>query len=247
MDVLRKRSSIWKLGIRFIFCVGVVAWTFPAFATQKVYSPEVEKGEWGIEARGSYDVDTNELKQKYDVGYGITDKWKTEIVWETEKESGERTDLTEVEWENIFALTEPGKHFVDVGLYLSYVAKLNGNPDAVEWKALLEKDIGKFEHTLNINFEQTVEGNEDNNIEGGIAWRTRYNWMETLRPGIEYYIDFGELEAGNNFDEQKHQIGPVLSGELFEHVEYEVGYLFGISDAAPEGSIKWLLEYEFKF
>lgn len=61
----------------------------------------------------------------------------------------------------------------------------------------------------------------------------------------------GEVGHVSPSDQQDHRIGPVIFGEFANESKskwkYEVGYLFGISDAAPDGTLKALLEYEFRF
>jgi len=51
-------------------------------------------------------------------------------------------------------------------------------------------------------------------------------------------------------DQQDHRIGPVISGVLAGDSQgkwvYELGYLFGVSDAAPDGTLKFVVEYEFR-
>lgn len=230
----------------------------PVFAAEKVYEPYVSKGEIEVEARGSYDLDHAAEKdrlfmQKYAVGYGVTDKWFTEVYGEWEKVPGEETDesnsggthFESVEWENRFQLTEQGQYWVDVGLYTAYEFGIEDDVnDKAEVKLLLEKSVGNFSHVLNLILEQDiVQGSE---LEGGFAWSTRYRWKPWLEPGVEIQSDFGELGHMGSFSEQKHQVGPVIYGRVGQ-IRYDIGYLFGVSDAAPDGEFKWIVEWEHWF
>ena len=51
--------------------------------------------------------------------------------------------------------------------------------------------------------------------------------------------------------EQQHRIGPVLVGVSnfapYGNLKYEVGYLFGLTEATPRGTVRWRLEYEIPF
>jgi len=40
-------------------------------------------------------------------------------------------------------------------------------------------------------------------------------------------------------------VGPVFYGKIGQF-KYDVGYLFGISDDAVDGELKWIIEYEIK-
>lgn len=225
-----------------------------AWATKKVYSPIVEKGELELEWRGGIDFDEredkdNKQKQKYAVGYGVTDRWFTEIYGEIEKdaEQGE-FDFTTIEWENIVQLFEQGQYWIDAGLYLAYETTVKDNtPENLEAKILLEKSLPHFTHTANFIFEKQMGDGDEEDLEGGFAWSSRYRWKEFLEPGIEFHASFGELKESNSYQNQKHQLGPVVYGKLFNHIKYDVGYLYGITDAAPEGTLKWILEFEQHF
>jgi hypothetical protein len=237
----------------FLLVFGIMGFSQQAFATKKVYSPIVEGGELEFEWRGSYDFDDRdskdgEQKQKYAVGYGVTDWWFTELYGEIEREAEQdEFDLTSIEWENRFQLTEQGQYWLDAGLYFAYETTVqNKKADKIEGKILLEKSFANFTHTANIIFEKQVGGGAEEETEAGLAWSSRYRWKEYFEPGFEWHSNFGELKEHNPYDEQKHQAGPVFSGKVGP-VKYDIGYLFGITDPAPEGELKWIMEYELHF
>lgn len=228
--------------------------TSPAFAAFKVYSPNVEQGELEIEAFGNYDFDSRDSKdgkwkQNYAVGYGVTDRWYTEVVAEIEHEPGEKTKYEATEWENRFQLTEQGEYWIDLGLYLEFkFPDESGKAEKIEGKLLLEKQFGEFVHRLNLTLEQEIGKNAEEDLEGGIQWATLYRVNQHFEPGFEYYADFGVLHHSSSFDEQSHLIGPVVRGKIGDTpFSYEIGYLFGLSDAAQDGSIKWVFEFEHYF
>ena len=54
-----------------------------------------------------------------------------------------------------------------------------------------------------------------------------------LSIGVESFNEFGGVDAGFGvFDDQAHQLGPVVSGDLTDSVEWSAGVLFGLSDGA---------------
>ena len=238
------------MAIIFFFCLLGIAQN--AHATKKVYSPIVEGGELEIEMRGSYDFDhrsskNGKQKQKYAVGYGVTDRWFTELYGEIEKGATESNfEFTALEWENRYQLTEQGQYWIDVGLYFEYeVSFEDDHADKIEGKLLLEKEMGNFTHIANIIFEKQVGGDSEKETEGGLAWGSRYRWQEYFEPGFEIHSEFGELNKSKSFNEQEHLGGPVFYGKI-GHFKYDIGYLFGISDDAVDGVLKWIIEYELK-
>ncbi|MEE9270661.1 MAG: FTR1 family protein [Candidatus Krumholzibacteria bacterium] len=223
-----------------------------AVATKKVYSPNAEYRELEVEARGSYDVDDNALrdgkqKQKYAVGYGFTERWFTEIYGEIEKSPGDDFEFTAIEWEHRLRLFEPGEKWLDVGLYAAYEWSLQGgHADKFEAKVLLQKEQGRLLHITNLILEQQVGSHATEATEAGLAWSTRYRLRRNFEPGVELHSNFGELKDIGPYRDQTHLLGPVFYGKLGK-MKYDVGYLFGISSASPNGTLKWILEYEFYF
>ncbi len=232
-----------------------------AMSFPKVYSPIVEKGEIEIEHEGLYTFDKRKEKnraqtEKLAVGYGVTNRWATEVYGEVEnnREEEKGMDFQNVEWENRFQFFEQGQYWLDAGFYVAYeFAAKDRAPDKLETKLLLEKQLGDFVHTANLILEREIGGKpaedeekEKHDWEGGVAWSTRYRWKQYLEPGVEIHYDAKELNKRHKFDEQELQIGPALYGKIGP-VKYNVGYLFGITDAAPAGALKWVVEYELRF
>ncbi|MCB1651110.1 MAG: hypothetical protein KDI46_03570 [Alphaproteobacteria bacterium] len=225
----------------------------PAHATKKVYSPYVEAGELEIEWKGGYDVDGNNAvdggwKQKLGVGYGVNDFWFTEVEAEVEKDGtrGADTDFSALEWENKFMLTPQGQYFVDVGALAAVEYNTSGGADKAELKLLLAKDTGPWSHLLNVSGEREFGDHSGHDTEFGLAWGSRYRYSPAFEPGFEIHSNFGSLSDGSDFDAEDHRIGPVVYGKLGA-VKYDVGYLFGASDGAPDGTLKAILEYEMRF
>jgi hypothetical protein len=222
-----------------------------AHAEDKVYSPTVERGEVELEMRAhtTFDSDPGKDDQqqyKFEAGYGIADKWFTAIGSTVAKDATGDLQNQEVFWENIIQLTEQGEHWVDAGLYLEYaVARGAGTPNELEGKLLLEKSVGNFLHTANLVFVREVGNGAANATNFEYAWRSKYFISRALEVGIELYGEMGEFGHVLPSNQQDHRIGPVISGKLGQS-KYELGYLFGASDAAPNGTLKFNIEYEFR-
>lgn len=246
-------SSLLRTFLTLIICAALV---HPAYAGPKrIYSPYVEEGELELEYYGTAAVDDDsdvdgENAHKVAVGYGVNNFWFTELVGEVEQsgESGADSEWTAIEWENRFQLTEPGQYWLDAGLYAAYEHSLEtDHADKLEAKILLEKDFGKFSHMANISFEQEIGEYSEDHLEMELAWSSRYRYQPWLEPGFEIYSELGRADNMESFDEQEHLAGPVIYGDFAQHFHYELGYLFGISDASPDGEARWLIEYGVPF
>ena len=251
------KLKITLITVVFIRAIGL---SHPVYADKEVYSPIVQKGEIELETKGLYDFDHSKDKnvvQEYKnaIGYSPTDRWATELYGEFERQPQQNDDrttsissvkFTHLEWENRYQLTPQGKYWLDAGIYFAYeIPMRDKNPGKIEGKILLEKSTQSLTHTANIIFNKEVGGGTTQETTAGFAWSSRYRLSEHFQPGIEYWIDFGQINERLSFNEQSHQIGPVFYGRLTRHINYDIGYLFGISDAAPRGELKWVIEYEF--
>lgn len=251
MKVATKTSTFLFLALCSAFTLQPSA----AHATMKVYSPYVEKGELEVEWRGQYKVDDDDdkdgaQKQKLAIGYGVNDAWFTEIYGEVEKEGEDGSDFewTALEWENKFQISERGEHFVDVGLLTEYEISLEDvHADELQVKLLLAKDTGPLTHYANIGVEKEVGAHAEGGTEANFSWSTRYRMNPAFEPGIEVFSEFGSLKDTVPFDEQEHYVGPAIYGHVFGNIAYDIGYLFGVSDEADDGVLKWIIEYEKAF
>lgn len=220
----------------------------PAFATKTVTSPYVHKGEAALEWKGGHDIneDDDEWGMEASGSYGVTDWWETEVGMEFADEADDDFEAEALVFENKFQLAPKGALFVDPGVKVEYAKNLKGGPDELQAKFLLGKQIGKFSNLANIAVSREVGEDSENDLEYGFSYALAYEHSEDFAYGLEWYSGFGTFKSdSDSFDEQSHQVGPVAYGELTEGVEYEAGVLFGLTDEAPDATIKAVLEYEF--
>jgi hypothetical protein len=233
--------------------------TAPASADHKVYSPIVEDGVLEFEARGHRTVDSAKDKDdgqthKYEIGYTFHDWWHTSLFGELNKEPQGNFTYDATAWENIFQLTPQGKYWMDVGLYFEYArsARGRGSPDELETKLLLEKDVDPLVLTANLVFNREIGSNSGKGVGFEYAARARYPWRREIQFGIEAFGEPGRLTGFGPVRNQEHVIGPVVLGKFNVSgmpgvLNYNVGYLFGLTPASAKGTVKWELEYEIPF
>jgi len=223
-----------------------------AHAVQKIRSPYVTKGKPNIELYGTYNFDDNNSKDGrmdtvLEIGYGVTDFWKPELEIIFDDRPGQSFKVNAYEIINKFQLTEKGKYFADVGLYTAWEKHTdNKKADKIELHLLFSKDAGKLRHRANILFEQQVGENAKDDLEVGLSWQTVYKYSDDTKFGVEYFADFGEFDKRTNYNDQSHQIGGIVIHEIEDqNLELKFGYLAGISENAPDHTIRWVVEYKF--
>lgn len=257
MKIIDKNISLSRLqngATAALLLSMIIAFPSKAYATKSVTSPYVEKGELELKWKGGVthddddDGDDGAWQQKAVVEYGMTERLQIEIEGEIENEGDDdNTDFTALALEGKYLLTPPGEYWVDVGVKGEYEFNMTNGADKVEGKLLLSKDMGKFTHRANFILEREVGKDSDDETEAGIAWSTRYRYSRALEPGFEVYGDFGSISEDDDFDDLDNRAGPVFYGKLGEGFGYDIGYLFGLSDSAPDGTFKTILQYEWHF
>lgn len=223
----------------------------PAAAGLKIYSPHVDEGELEIEYRGSVTDDSrvdkdDESKQRLAVGYGVTRHWFTEVYGIWKHDPGGSTNFDAVEWENLFQVFPRGSHWVDLGFRTEVEFPVHEQQVEFAVGPILEKQIGPTVHTVNLTFEKAVGPERAPGWTFEYGWGSRWRLSRYFEPGFQA---FGEVEEIGHGAEREHRLGPVVMGTLplgsrLGKVHYEAGWLFGLNDEAPDGTFRFLLEYE---
>lgn len=131
-----------------------------------------------------------------------------------------------------------------------------GATNTLTFGPMLQKDTAgpwghRLVHTLNLFVERDLGPNSTARTGLDFAWQTRLLSGRYLQPGVEIYGSSSDLGQAGGFAAQSWQAGPVLAGAVHPFAvgkfSYELGYQFGLSNAAPRGALRWKLEYEIAF
>lgn len=218
----------------------------PALATKTVTSPYVTKGKATVEWRGGLETDADDedvFKTRNQFAYGFTDFYEAKISVDTRDD--EDGMFSDVDLENKFQILPKGEYFVDLGLRLDYARSTNGAADEIGTKILLGKQTGDFSHLLNLEAEHEVGEDSSDDWGYGLSYGISYPVADNLSIGGEWYSDFGDFEG--DFDDHDHMAGPVIYGMAFDTLKYQAGILAGISEAAPDATLKATIGYSFQF
>lgn len=242
--------------LRAPLCHLVVAaslYSLPAHAIDKIYSPNVVKGEAELEYAGSRTFDADKSKNnaqshEFELEYGLTDRLVLEMAGEYEKQSPDHTRYSKSEIGGRVQFFEQGAHWLDSGLLLTYgVQSADHTANTVEAKLLLEKQVQKVLTRVNIGLEQEVGHYASGGPERTLEWSSRYRYSEAFEPGFEIQSNFGKSNQTNHFNEQEHYVGPAVYGRIVPGLNYEAAYYIGVSDASANSAARVLLEYELFF
>jgi hypothetical protein len=240
-----------------------------AHADFHIFSPyEIDLGELEIEHNGDAVFDRRPDQRgatsyTSEWGTGLTPWWHSEIElgWDRAPGDNQSTLLTQIVSENMFQLTEPGEYLVDSGFYFEYgqstTSGRNAAANEVTFGPALAKDIGRTTHTLDLFVTRQLGPDQTNHgLDFSYEWQSRWNIWQPLSPAVEIYGDAGVLGDWPKLPHQQLLIGPVGIGSLnlndlgLGHagkLKYELGWLFGATEATPNGVLRWRLEVEIPF
>ena len=216
----------------------------------KVYLPSVVEGETEVELRGGYQRwrdhdDDRERQVIVDVGYALTSWWKSELAVGVTRLPGTSTRLDEVEWENIFALTEPGQYWLDVGLFAELARDHAEGRNVVAIGPMFQKEFGRLQANANLLFERQLGTHAEPGAEIDYAWQLKWRGNPRFEPGVQ---GFGTIGRTNDFArETEHKIGPAFFSQAAlgaRKIKFDAAVLFGLHRNTPDTTIRLNLEYE---
>lgn len=218
-----------------------------------VKTPIVEYGERELElkwGRARTDDGRHAHQAVIGLGMGIKPWWFTEVNAGFEGGTGKSTAYEAIEWENIFQLTETGRHFFDAGL-LFEIERPRDHAEGWEIKygPLLQAELGRVQLNANALFERHLRADTPGETEMLYEWQAKYRWRPALELGFQGFGELGKWDHWAGHDEQSHLLGPALFGKVRlggrQALKYDAALLFAASPAAPERTLRFRAEYEF--
>ena len=217
----------------------------------KVYLPSVVEGETEVELRGGYQRwrdhdDDRERQGIVDVGYAFTPWWKSELAVGVTRLPGTSSRLDEIEWENIFELTEPGQYWVDLGLFAELARDHAEGRNVVAIGPMFQKEFGRLQANANLLFERQLGTHAEPGVEIDYAWQLKWRGNPHFEPGVQ---GFGTIGRTNDFARAtEHKIGPAFFSQAVlgtrNKIKFDAAVLFGLNRNSPDTTVRFNLEYE---
>jgi len=185
----------------------------------------------------------------YEITFGLTDRIEAALYLTLAEPSGHGLEWAGNKFRLRGRLFEQGTLPVDIGWYLELEShKTPQFDDAVrelEFRPILEKDIGRFSIMVNPKLEKVLAGAGHNQgVEFGYVAALHYRWTRHLSPGLEFYGGTGLINHADPIGEQQHYVFPVVWGELPHGLEYNFGVGFGLTHGSDHLIVKFNLELE---
>lgn len=182
--------------------------------------------------------DTSSWQHQAELEYGLTDNWDISLyqMW---KQSYGTNSTSAFKYEGFkirtrYKLFKSGKFFVDPLIYVEYIRKASlSEPDVLEAKLILAKDIGKFNIAYNAIAARELGG--EGEIEHEYASGVKYAVTDAFSAG---------LEAKGNYTESEHALGPVVSIET-DKFWISIGTVFGLNEATEDVQARMIAGFAF--
>ncbi|MHC4741097.1 MAG: hypothetical protein ACYS8Z_04265 [Planctomycetota bacterium] len=182
--------------------------------------------------------DKNTWQHQVELEYGVTDKFDVAIYQKWQQTNTATEDKFEYKGSKArvrYRLGEKGSNFLDTLLYAEYIRPDSSNePEILEGKLILAKDIGKYTVAYNQILKVGLNGKGGNENEFAFGINREYNPALTLG-----------LEATGNYTEDKYYIGPTLS-VANEKFWVGLGALRGLNDRSDDFRFRLIAGFPFK-
>jgi len=253
--VTARRRNRWLAAATLLACRGLPG--APADAADfRIFSPIVERGQLDLENNSAVSFDrsprrNNQQSHFGELGYGVTDFWRTELEgsWEG---GADGIRLRTLDNENILHVVEGTQHGLDVGLLEEFDKAVDGHaPDILTLGALFQKDAGPSETILDLFVDRHFGRHATTGSILRYAARSTWAITPAVAPALELYGQPGRIGRWPASAEQDHRLGPGIAGrwdvEGLGELGYDVAYVFGLTPAAPKETIVWRLELGIRF
>jgi hypothetical protein len=185
----------------------------------------------------------------YEVSYGLTDRVEAAFYLNMARPGGSGLQWAGDKVRLRGRLFDQETLPVDVGWYLELEwHKTPQFDDAVrelEFRPILEKDLGRLSIMANPKFEKVLDGvGHGQGVEFGYVAGLHYRWARSLSPGLEFYGGTGLIDHADQIGMQQHYVFPSIWGELPSGLEYDFGLGCGLTRGSDHLIVKFNLELE---
>lgn len=221
-------------------------------STSGVSSPSVKKGQTTIEFRTSIVSDDNspedkKFRTRQSIQYGINETVAARIIFNQRKPNDDSWEHSDFDSELKFKLFDEKKDGFGGAFHIRYEMVDNDKgSDEIELRSMFRKYFDDIEFRNNTLLKHEVGANSNDGLNTELRWQIgkpieKYD----IKAGFELFNDFGNLRNLNGYDNQAHEFGPFISGEIVEGLSYHARGLFGVSKNADDFSAGFFIRKSF--
>lgn len=217
--------------------------------TSTVFSPDVDDGEREAEYRVSFVPEDEPAPEVFShrlhYQQAFNDSWRARVLVAQRSVGGGSLDLRYTRLELQWQYLEDQEAGWDAALRFEAQAGDEGpNRLRAVWTGKLDLDGGWQLRANALVGRQTGAG-----AASGLLLETRAQVTRSvgngMRVGVEMFNDLNTTADTGSYDEQEHQLGPVLKTKIGGDWSLFASYLVGISDAADDGDFRLMVTRGF--
>jgi hypothetical protein len=212
----------------------------------------VTKGQFQLHLRESFGTDNgrnnldNRWRQRIMTDYAFTNSFASGIYLQGDKRDNRETELDAVIWDNRFEIHNVQDDGFFSGFRLRYTYRDGDKkPDNIHIRGIIGAPIGNWEVRFNPIVYSDVGPDSRSGIGLDLRGQVTYSYLPGHRAGIETFWDTGKLRDVARYDSQSHNIGAVFAGNFTPEWGYETGYAYGLSNSAPDHTLKLFITRYF--
>lgn len=176
-------------------------------------------------------------QHQVEIEYGLTENWDVSMYQQWEQSY--KTNSASFKYDGFkmrtrYKLFKAGEFIVDPLLYAEYIRKADlSQPDVLEGKLVLARDIGEFNAAYNqiMKVELSGDGDTEHEYAAGVS--------RDLCPGFK-----AGVEAKGNYSEDKHALGPTVSIETAGFWA-SLGAAFGLNEDTDDVQSRMIAGFAF--
>ncbi|NWG93151.1 MAG: hypothetical protein HXY21_11705 [Parvularculaceae bacterium] len=226
--------------------------TAAAQSVSGVSGSDVKAGEDVVEYRFAFSPDNDGREESFThrlhYQHGFDDSLRGRVLVLMGNKGGEALEVQAVSAEALYQFLESEKtNGWDSAIRLDGIlSTIDGKPDRVRigWHNAFE-----LSKALELRSVLLLGKELGDNHRGGLSIETREELTLKIHPkyrvGVQAFNNFNTTAHIGSFDEQRHQVGPIVKGKLTDQVKFELSALFGISDDPTDVDFRFFLSYGF--
>ncbi len=226
----------------FILCLIIstnVAYARIGGVSNATVDADLLRASWHSE----YDIDdtngafNNRQRNRISFDYGVSDWYALLLIIQGQNLQGQSAELSNIFFDQRFELTNTQNDGYYSGVRVSYDAVfLTNKPDIAYLYVIAGKEIGAWDLRYNQLFGLELGASRKGSILVDTRFLFSYAYRPNQRIALETYSSFGKISQRGDFNKQSHSVGSTFFGALTDEVNYEVGYMAGITKSAPDHS-----------
>ena len=200
-------------------------------------------------ARGDY-ASNLMYRTSLELTYGLTDELEAAAYLNLARPDGASLGYAGSKYRLRGSLFERDELPINLGWQVELdwhrIRQFNENQLEIEFKPILDKEIGPLELDLNPVFDKAIfiGQNKNRGFEFGYSAGLYYNWLRDFSFGLEFYGGIGLIDDNDPLHQQQHYIFPVIRGELPGDLEYSLGPGIGLTRGSDQVITKLNFELE---